>query len=486
MNFVFYDTETTGADVRYDQVLQSAAILTDCRLREIETISLRCRRLPHIVPRPEALAVTQIDPFSMETAELSHFDMIKRVHETFSRWSPAVFIGYNTLQFDEEILRHEFWKNLLDPYVTSRKGNLRADVIQMARAAVAADPSVLEIPINPATGHPIYRLETIAPLNGFEGHDAHDALGDVRATIFIARLIMDRAPEVWQQMLDNAETRRVSDMLDHGEIRLLSHFGEPHVHRVLHIGTNPENDKKVCLFDLANDPAPYLDQTAEQMFETMKTDFRILREVKLNAQPALFRPDQPFAPQPTIQIDEAIVRERIHAIRTANGFFERIGQALLMRQRAFPPGKFVEDRLYEGFSSWADKGLTENFQQTSRWSDRLNLVRKFEDGRLSTLGKRLVYFVAPDAYDAETQAAFEHTLICRRIMAADPETPWTTLPIAIQALDKFANGPIKDRIVQWFDAFSRSIDAGILPAGHRGIPLQPLARTCPDAECVPA
>jgi exodeoxyribonuclease-1 len=32
MNFVFYDTETTGLDTTFDQILQFAAILTDADL----------------------------------------------------------------------------------------------------------------------------------------------------------------------------------------------------------------------------------------------------------------------------------------------------------------------------------------------------------------------------------------------------------------------------------------------------------------------
>ena len=50
MGIVFYDTETTGTDTFFDQILQFAAIHTDVDLNEIDRFEIRCRLLPHVVP----------------------------------------------------------------------------------------------------------------------------------------------------------------------------------------------------------------------------------------------------------------------------------------------------------------------------------------------------------------------------------------------------------------------------------------------------
>ena len=60
--YIVYDTETTGLDTTFDQILQFAAILADDELREIDQFSLRCRRLPYIVPSPSAMLVTGVRP----------------------------------------------------------------------------------------------------------------------------------------------------------------------------------------------------------------------------------------------------------------------------------------------------------------------------------------------------------------------------------------------------------------------------------------
>ena len=55
MPYVFYDTETTGTETAFDQILQFAAIKTDDDFNELDRINVRCRLLPHIIPAPGAL-----------------------------------------------------------------------------------------------------------------------------------------------------------------------------------------------------------------------------------------------------------------------------------------------------------------------------------------------------------------------------------------------------------------------------------------------
>ena len=62
MPYAFYDTETTGTETTFDQILQFAAIRTDDDLNELERFNIRCRLLPHIIPSPIALHVTHVTP----------------------------------------------------------------------------------------------------------------------------------------------------------------------------------------------------------------------------------------------------------------------------------------------------------------------------------------------------------------------------------------------------------------------------------------
>ena len=94
MPYVFYDTETTGIETTFDQILQFAAIRTDDDLNELERFNIRCRLLPHIIPSPIALQVTHVTPTMLTDSALpSHYEMIRQIRDTLLAWSPATWNG---------------------------------------------------------------------------------------------------------------------------------------------------------------------------------------------------------------------------------------------------------------------------------------------------------------------------------------------------------------------------------------------------------
>src|SRR4051812_315075 len=105
MSFVLYDLETTGLRKRYDQVIQFAAVQTDADLNIIDRFETRCRLLPHVIPSPEALCVTGLRIEELFDPSLpSHFEMVTYMRATLQRWCPSLFLGFNSLAFDEEFL----------------------------------------------------------------------------------------------------------------------------------------------------------------------------------------------------------------------------------------------------------------------------------------------------------------------------------------------------------------------------------------------
>ena len=47
----------------------------------------------------------------LNETNLSHYELIMQMLEKFSQWSPAIFIGYNSINFDEEFLRKTLFKD---------------------------------------------------------------------------------------------------------------------------------------------------------------------------------------------------------------------------------------------------------------------------------------------------------------------------------------------------------------------------------------
>ena len=122
MTLIFYDTETTGISTEFDQILRFAAIKTDDDLREMDRCEVHCRLSPHIIPSPEALMVNGITPAMLRDPALpTHYDATRQIRGILTEWSPALFMGFNSIRFDEELLRNEKPRSLrqadFEPFV---------------------------------------------------------------------------------------------------------------------------------------------------------------------------------------------------------------------------------------------------------------------------------------------------------------------------------------------------------------------------------
>ena len=104
MNFIFYDLETTGRNSTWDQIIQVAAILVDKNFNELERFEDRCRLRSGLVPEPGALLVNKTSIDMLNNVNLSHYELIDKLQKKFKKWSPAIFIGYNTISLSKFIV----------------------------------------------------------------------------------------------------------------------------------------------------------------------------------------------------------------------------------------------------------------------------------------------------------------------------------------------------------------------------------------------
>ena len=458
---VFYDTETTGPEPAYDQILQAAAIVTDDDFNEIDSIDIRSRLAGHIIPTPGALKVTHVDPYEIARAPYSAYEFARAVHEIFSRWSGSqetAFAGYNTIRFDEEIMRQMFWQSLQDPYLTSGKNKLRSDYLITMRALHARNPDVINFPVHPETGKKSFKLENLAPANGFDGHDAHDALGDVRATIFLARLIRDTDPHLFEHMLlmGNANTAR--EFVDSEVVFQLlgGPMLNPGVIDACLIGSEATNPKNKSAWNLAIDPTPYLDLSPEDILAQMKKSGTPFRTVKCNKQPGVFPMNWGFLNRVStddfVPADADTIDERADIIRNHEGFRKSVEEAMALKSASYDAKEHLEEKIYSGFPSWDDKDRMRRFHACPDWASRLEVVRDIQKDELRALGLRMVFLNAPETLSEALREKIDERLAEDRF-TLDSDRPWTTIGTVMEELDemdeKFPGDPEVANIRAW-------------------------------------
>jgi exodeoxyribonuclease I len=440
MNFAFFDLETTGTSPAFDHPLQFAAILTDAEFREIERVNLRCRLAPHIIPSPQALAVTGVRPHQLVDPDLpSLFEFAQALTELVSRWSPAIWTGFNSIRFDEEMLRQMFYQNLQpEIFATQFNGNTRYDIMTAVFAVFQRRPDLLKWPVD-ETGRVRFKLDRLAPENGFERHNAHDALGDVEATIHLARLITERAPDLWQQLLANRDKSHVQAQLDQFEpVELVGRFGggPPKAIMVCLCGYAAKNQNQAYLFDLdALDPQELITASDADLMAAIDAEPRSLRSMSINKVPMLL--------PPVTVTDEQ--RQRARALAEAPDLRQRLIAAMAARYPADADTapQHVEQQIFNGFYSWKDKARLKEFQGAD-WPRRQEIVATFGDARLRQLGARLVAFHSPNLLSDSDLRRYIAWRRERWNAPVDVEVEWMTLEKARQALVEVQAAPVQD------------------------------------------
>jgi exodeoxyribonuclease-1 len=435
MAFVFYDTETSGSDSFYDQVLQFAAIRTDDALHEVDRFEIRCRIQPHILPAPGALIVTGITLDQLVDPALpSHFEMAAAIHEKLTAWSPAVFAGYNSLEFDEDLLRQAFYQSLLPPYLTNTSGNSRLDIMRLALAVHEFEPGSLEIPRR-ADGETTFKLDRLAPANGFLHPNAHDAMADVEATIFLARLMRESAPWLWDHLLRMGSKAEATKRAREAPVRLYTDFpyNKPNHWLVSAIAVDPENNGNVIAFNLAHDPAELLSVGDESMKKWAATRPKPLRTIKANSCPILLDLDQARGRGDLMKIGEPEILRRAHLLQETPELRLRLLKAYVETREAYEESPWLEEQIYRGFPGARDSALMREFHRTS-WPGRVEIADQFEDGRYRRIARRIVFNHRPDLFDDETSRAFS-AAIARRWLSED-KVRWMTIERARREIDE--------------------------------------------------
>lgn len=431
MTFILYDVETTGLTKGFDQIVQFAAVRTDATLNIVDRFQIRCRLMRHVIPSPEAMQVTGLRIERLMDPTLpSHFEMVTEIRRTLQSWCPAMFLGFNSLSFDEEFLRQAFYQCLHNAYLTNTQGSARADVLNLCRMAAALRPDVLK-PALGADGRSLFKLKLLAEANGIAVPLSHDAMVDVLTTHALCQLISTKAPEVWSQFLRFGQKASVESFITEEDAFLVSEtFGNHHRARVVtRIGRHSEQAIRHYCLDLGTDLDALRALPQDDLVAFCKGSDRPIITVRTNAAPTLWALYD-ATPEHLAPFDESVVLERVKWLRDDRPFLERLRKAAQAAERVYPPSPHVEEQLYErGFPPPQDEALMARFHAAS-WEDRAGFARQFTDERYRRLALRLVYLQRPDLLNPELRLASEREILKRIMAPADADVRWRSIPAA--------------------------------------------------------
>ena len=395
----WYDFETFGADPRRDRACQFAGIRTDEDLNIIgEPLVIYCNVADDFLPNPFACLVTGITPQVANKNGITEVEFIKRINAEFSVPNTCVS-GYNSIRFDDEITRRLLYRNFFDPYEREWKnGNSRWDIIDMLRLCSAIRPEGIEWP-KKENGYVSFKLDQLTVANGIEHESAHDALGDVIATIEMAKLVKARQPKLYDYVFQLKDKSKVQAEIDLVTQKPMLHVSMRYpasrgcLALVMPICIHPGNKNSVVIYDLREDPHAWRDLSIDEMKERIQTPKeklpqgvnRIpLKTLRVNSCPIVTSPAVLKKEQAEkFQVDVEACRAHWEQLQGDNEIKKKV--SAVFSDESFPEETDPDLMIYSGaFFSDVDRDLMEILRAT-RPNDLGRLDLPFRDGRLQEM-----------------------------------------------------------------------------------------------------
>ena len=452
-NFVFYDFETSSSNKHWGQIIQIGAILTNDNLDELDRFDVRCRLSPGIIPEAMALIVNKTSPTMLKKSNLSHYEMIRQFVETLKKWGKATYIGFNSIEFDEEFLRSTLFQTLEYPYITSTNGNTRGDILSLARAANLYYPNTLKNSKN-EKGNDVYKLDQMAPLNGIDHGNAHSAIGDVIATLGIAKLIAKKAPNVWKASLMTLDKNQTLELIKK-EVYFCTNeyfYGKSRPYVQTFVCQHPQYQWPLC-FDLRHDPNIYLKMPIQELTAVMKKQPKFIRTIRHNKHPVIMNPKYGEKFDEYKIIGSLKLQERAKLIRGNDEFAEKISTIKRLESEEKEQSKsqedlYEEESIYTKFTTAEDNKIMPEFHSVN-WDKKLSIISKFKDERLKYFGKKLLYMEKPELLSKEDYNLI-HKDIAKKLLSTNNEK-WNTIPRTYAEIDtlraKFEKENHQDKLV---------------------------------------
>tara|TARA_A100001234_G_scaffold88531_1_gene78089 strand:+ start:74 stop:1465 length:1392 start_codon:yes stop_codon:yes gene_type:complete len=392
-NFIFYDTETSSVkELNYIQAIQIGSILTNSSLEKIDSFSLMCAPLPWTLVTPKALLINKKE--EIFNSNITHYQMIKNAFNKWSLWSSSsdsIFISYNGMRFDEEIMRRQFYWNLLDPYLTNTNGNSRLDILM--KMYVIAFFYRNNFPIPYKDDSISLRLEHFAEIFKINTANAHDALEDCEYLKQLLNEIKSLLPNFYNEFITTTSKVGLFEHLITNKLHYLcTYIPSNKTIRSIPFTTlvTEEAKNQTIIFNLINDPEDYFDLNIQELRDLIndkkKSPFKVIGINK----------SLPSICANTLEKDNLLPKENAQYLKRAKmlqsnpDFIHKINEIYDDIEKPIYANSYNEEQLYSGgFPTKIDKDRMKNFHNTDSLSIKLDIANSFEDERYKDFAIRI-------------------------------------------------------------------------------------------------
>lgn len=393
-NLIFYDTETTGVkELDFLQVIQFAAIQTTSDFHTLNRFEQLCSPLPWTLVSPKALLVNKKSQIFQ--SDVNHYQLVTNIYNTWTEWTnldPGIFVTYNGMRFDEEVMRRQFYWNLYDPYFTNTNGNTRLDLF--LKMFVIAHFYNKDFPVPVREDQLSLKLEDLAKALSLDVSNAHDALADC---IFLKELMKSISvilPNYYKEIMSSISKDEVIKSLKEKDV----HFNCYFIPRSKTTKSYPFTallsdyalNKYVPVFNLSKDPELFVDLSYSEL-ESIISNPKESPFKRISTNKTLPIISLEILQDDNIEIQDAdLYRKRAGLIRSNEGFIEKVLDIYNSIEFSGGSKTNIEEQIYSnGFPSAIEKDRLSSFHNATTYEEKLVVINSFDDERYKEFGYRI-------------------------------------------------------------------------------------------------
>jgi len=368
-SFYFYDLETTSGSPFTGYIMQFAGQRTDENMQPIgEPDNILISLSDDMLPEPDAVLVHGITPQKTLEEGVSEVAFLEYFQKSIAT-PGTVFIGYNSLRFDDEFMRRINYRNFYDPYQWHWKDDKsRWDLLDPIRMMRALRPKGMKWPM--LKDKPTVKLELMARENDIIHENAHDALSDVLALIALADKFKKFQPKLFNYLVDMRDKKKVAELVLQGKPFIYTsgkYSSEHDKTTIVHSLFKHPRREGVIVYDLRHDPTEWLGLSVIELVKHWTVrygdDTRRLpvKTMQFNKCPAI----APLSvldddSKVRLQVDMKSISQNYATLQDNESFIEKLQEALDVIEKE-QQTKFdlqdtdVENQLYDSFWSPADQ-----------------------------------------------------------------------------------------------------------------------------------
>ncbi|MDC3024733.1 hypothetical protein OA161_00535 [Candidatus Pelagibacter sp.] len=401
--FTYFDCESDAGAAQKATCLSVAAVTVNENFKIVDQWKINSRFRASRAFEVDAMLAHNIPVEVIEKEKLSNSELVDEWEKRFKALAEkgTIFVGYNSMNYDNILLQNSLYINLKWPYITNKE---QFDLLPAIRAASVFAPGALNYELN-EKGNTSFRLQSMLSANGIETKGAHDSLYDTIATKDLAQKLFEKAPEVFNASIALRKKADVLPKIKEGIFCWHEAYFKAKIYCGMYLGATIFPGW-YYLYDLRKNPEEVLKLDRDGLKESLKSSPKYIRTCKSNRAPIIMNSDFALLDEEYKAIGMTEIKKRYNLLKRdkeelAAKIRDIVQEQYEERQEFNQEELQPEEKIYSltGELSNEERNLMSQFNKNDSPKEKKRIFNLFKRNDIKVLAEMKLF----DDYDGKEE-----------------------------------------------------------------------------------